>query len=332
MLRRPTISIIIPFFNAECTIAKCLCSILESDVGVSFEIICVNDGSTDEGNEIVLNYKKKYRNIRIYKHKTNKGLFQARLTALKHVRGKYIGFVDSDDYVKKGYFRELYESIINNNADIAVGRIINVASDNICYVQTRCKDFPYSIDSKDEKYYDMFWKQEGLCYPWHVVWNKLYVSKIWKANYTKLKKMDIHSTMMEDFIFSSVILSKSSQIVSVKNAYYYYVQNDTASTSHSLDYKKWESNITAMGEAFKTVEHFLEKDIDLSKYLVNLNNWKQRYSRYWTRNIKQSKFEEYEMNQLLNLLKESLCVKELFMPEPFDEYYYELAEYGIERS
>lgn len=328
MKRRPLISVIVPFYNAQNNIEKCVYSILEAGKRVPLEIICLNDGSTDKSKNIVFKIACKHRNVRVISHKNNKGLFQARITALSHIKGRYIGFVDSDDYIKEDYFEQLYHNLINNNADIAVGRIVNVTKDNVHYIQTRCKDFPYGKKKPEESYYDMFWKQEGKCYPWHVVWNKLYKRELWESSMEELKKIYTDITMMEDFVFSSIILSKANQIVKASQAYYYYVQSDFAATSHTADFKKWKKNIIHMSEAFWRITIFLAEDSDKNKYINNLKEWKKRYSRYWTRNIRNTEFSDDEKIFLLELLKNGLGEERLQLANEEDEYYYSEAEFS----
>ncbi len=95
------LSIIIPFYNVEAYIAQCLDSVFNQDIPEDeYEVICVNDASPDHSREIVLEYQKKHKNLVLIEHEVNKKLGAARNTGLKHAQGKYIWFVDSDDWVK----------------------------------------------------------------------------------------------------------------------------------------------------------------------------------------------------------------------------------------
>ena len=179
MIGRKRISVIVPFYNSEKTILKCIHSILIAKKNISIEIICIDDGSQDKSRSIVHELMRLHKNIRLYIHEENRGLLQARITALKHAKGKYIGFVDSDDYIQAGYFENLYKTACFEKADVVVGRIVNVSPEGVHYMQTRCLDFPYTQDAF-QKHYDLYWQQAGTCYPWHVLWNKLYARKLWK--------------------------------------------------------------------------------------------------------------------------------------------------------
>lgn len=93
----PKVSIIIPFYNSQEYINNCLDTIIKG-THISYEIICVDDGSTDDTSLIVKNYSKCNKNIRLISLKENKGLYLARLIGVRYSRGEYIGFVDSDDF------------------------------------------------------------------------------------------------------------------------------------------------------------------------------------------------------------------------------------------
>ena len=95
------LSIIVPIFNVELYLAKCLDSLVIQDIQKhEYEIIIINDGSTDSSKDIIKSYLKKYSNIR-YIVQENQGLGGARNTGILNACGKYLMFVDSDDYIEK---------------------------------------------------------------------------------------------------------------------------------------------------------------------------------------------------------------------------------------
>lgn len=110
------ISIIVPVYNVEKYIRECLDSLINQTYK-NIEIIIVDDGSTDKSGEICDEYEKKNKNIRVI-HKKNEGLGFARNTGLENVNGKFVTFVDSDDYVDNNFVEELYQNIITKNVDI----------------------------------------------------------------------------------------------------------------------------------------------------------------------------------------------------------------------
>lgn len=112
------VSIIVPVYNVERYLNKCIDSIL-SQTFKDFELILVDDGSTDSSSQICDEYLKKDNRIKVI-HKNNGGLSSARNIGLDMAKGEYISFIDSDDYVSNKYIEILYTDILNNDADISI--------------------------------------------------------------------------------------------------------------------------------------------------------------------------------------------------------------------
>ena len=116
----PLLSIIIPLYNCEKFIAKCLLSVLNQNFS-NYEIIIINDCSKDHSLKICKKYKKKYPKIKIINQKTNKGVSSSRNLGIKSSIGEYIIFIDSDDYLEKFSLCKLSKFIEKNkNADTIV--------------------------------------------------------------------------------------------------------------------------------------------------------------------------------------------------------------------
>lgn len=122
------ISIIIPCYNVEKYIKECLDSILMQELK-EFEIICINDGSTDNTLEILNSYKEKYSNIKII-NQSNKGLSTARNVGMKYAEGKYIYFVDADDFLSNDKALSLiYNEVEKNKLDVLFFSFENFTDD-----------------------------------------------------------------------------------------------------------------------------------------------------------------------------------------------------------
>lgn len=135
-MQNDLISIIIPIYRVEKYLKRCIDSVLKQSYE-NIEIILVNDGSDDNCPNICLEYLDKDNRI-IYIDKENGGLSDARNAGIKVAKGKYITFVDSDDTIEIDYVKQLYNTLINNNADLSIcgytviydnGRIVNHSSD-----------------------------------------------------------------------------------------------------------------------------------------------------------------------------------------------------------
>ena len=111
------VSVIVPVYNTRKYLNKCLDSILGQTYRY-IEVIIVNDGSCFGEEEIIIAYEKKDSRVRYLKNKKNLGLYKTRINGVKIARGKYIAFVDSDDYISVDFIRNLYYAAQKNDADI----------------------------------------------------------------------------------------------------------------------------------------------------------------------------------------------------------------------
>lgn len=111
------VSIIIPFYNTEKYIKKCLDSVAKQSFQ-NIEVLLINDGSTDSSEEICKNYTKLDNRFKLIKHRKNRGLPTARNTGLDFVTGNYICFIDSDDYIHEDFVSKLLTTALQNKADI----------------------------------------------------------------------------------------------------------------------------------------------------------------------------------------------------------------------
>ena len=110
------ISVIVPVYNVEKYIEKCLKSLVEQTLK-NIEIIIVNDGSTDNSKKIISKFAEKYSNIKYYE-KTNGGLSSARNYGIKYANGEYVAFLDSEDYVEKNLYELMYKKALQENSDM----------------------------------------------------------------------------------------------------------------------------------------------------------------------------------------------------------------------
>ena len=124
----PKISIVVPVYNVEKYIHKCVNSILKQNFK-EFELILVNDGSTDKSGEICDEYREMDYRVKVI-HKKNEGQSIARNVAINIARGEYIGFVDSDDWIEEDMYDLLYEQCIANKSDISIIGIREITETN----------------------------------------------------------------------------------------------------------------------------------------------------------------------------------------------------------
>ena len=206
------VSIIIPVYNAEKYLEKCLNSVIKQTLK-DIEIICINDGSTDGSLNILQKYSEKDKRFIIIDQK-NLGQSVARNKGLSVAKGEFIGFVDSDDWIGEDFYEKLYYAAIEYKADIAAGNILRVHdnAENKFYI----KYDEIKIAKKTNKKYKLAEIPEN-CY----IWNKIY-------NRKKLEKVDLkfkEGILYEDIIFTHKVLFYMKDLVTVPKSTYYYYDN-----------------------------------------------------------------------------------------------------------
>lgn len=125
----PLLSIVIPVYNVEAYLRQCLDSVLKSDGAQHCEVILVNDGSTDSSPEICREYTAQYGNVRLV-NQPNQGLSEARNTGIREATGKYILFLDSDDFLYEGSLKYILSNIEGATTDIFLGRAYKYYQDS----------------------------------------------------------------------------------------------------------------------------------------------------------------------------------------------------------
>lgn len=211
-------SIIIPVYNVEQYLPECLESILNQTYK-DFEVILVDDGSTDSSGTICDDFAKKYKKFKVI-HKKNEGLLMARRTGLKYAKGNYIAHCDSDDYIDKNLLKQVYSAINKFDCDMVLFGYDVVDNDkNI--LETHCNIF------ENEKYFngnkdDILWKFATT------TWLNNMVIKITKRkcvdinnNYSEFKEIE----MGEDRLQSISLIANCNSFVYISEPLYKYRYN-----------------------------------------------------------------------------------------------------------
>ena len=142
---KPKISIIVPIYNAEKYLRKCLDSLVNQTLK-DIELILVNDGSKDNTEVILNEYKKKYKNIKVI-NQQNQGVINARINGLKKASGEYIGWVDADDFVELDMFDKLYAKAVNDNVEVVICNY-NFYPKDVINKEKWFKDYNGEVDYK----------------------------------------------------------------------------------------------------------------------------------------------------------------------------------------
>lgn len=316
------ISVIIPVYNTEKYLKRCLDSVIGQSYD-NLEIIVVDDCSTDSSPQILEEYAAKDSRIKILRHDVNSGLFQARLTGMEAASGDYFGFLDSDDYISLDYYRALVYRAVETESDITVGKIVHEDSSGYRYVHNAYDGFDFGIIEGDSIFSEYF-RQEGTCFIWHTIWNKLYSKRIIKkaiSHYYNIKK---HLIMTEDFAFSTVFFYYAKKLSCTPYAYYFYMQHSGASTSLVGGIPKFKKMISDLKTAFDFVEAFLNEK-KVSRSINDLfKKWRKRYFHFWVDNVNNSVLEASEKKEMLEFLMESLKQPEIEYSVESDHYFYKV--------
>ncbi len=244
----PKISIIVPVYNVEIYLERCLNSLIKQTLK-DIEIIIVNDGSTDKSLEICNIFAQKDDRIKIINQK-NGGLAIARNTGLEYVSGDYIGFIDSDDWVDLDFYEKLYKTAIKYGSDIAFADFIRKGK-NKHKVRMGIKDTKVAVDINDKI---------NACKNLTLgcVWNKIYRKSLIFDNQLRFPK----GRFYEDGTFSIQAIYYANKVVSVPNTYYYYFVNPTSIVKSAKTQKKIDDKLICRLEILKFLE---DKNIDLNE-------------------------------------------------------------------
>lgn len=146
------VSIVIPVYNVEKYIERCLKSILNQTLD-SIEVIVIDDGSTDNSGKICDEFSSKYKNIKTF-HKKNEGVSSARNLGITLAKGEYIGFVDPDDFIHINMYKVLYENAKKVNSDITICSVNEIRGNNIFTEDNTGKFMMYSKSEAINGYFN----------------------------------------------------------------------------------------------------------------------------------------------------------------------------------
>ena len=265
------VSIILPVFNVEDYIVKCLDSLINQSLQ-DIEIICINDGSTDNSLEIMKAYEQKDKRILVIDQE-NKGQGAARNKGLEVAQGEYIGFVDPDDWVDTDMYEQMYNQAKALNSEIVI-------CDYIRYIEKNGRNwqqqyFRRATSVKSSEIFDVPSRKNldkdiinpslliSPCY----CWNKIYKREFLQKNNMLFPNDRCYEDVM--FILKSHILADN--ISYINKGYYYYRVNET-STLRTI-----ENRYLCLLKVFEDVRNYLkeinlyDEFIDNLKYFILMN-------------------------------------------------------------
>lgn len=205
----PTISVIIPAYNVEKYLDKCMNSVLNQSF-TDFEVLLIDDGAKDSTVQLCDKYAEKDTRVKTY-HKKNGGLSDARNYGLERISGKYVTFIDSDDYIDDNYLKYMYDLILKENAQICM------VQGQLLLENEEPHKFPINVEkcvSTEEAIRMMLLRKEAT----HTSWGKLYDVSLWEN--IRFPKGQNY----EDYATTYHVFSKATRVVYSDAKLYYYIQ------------------------------------------------------------------------------------------------------------
>lgn len=205
------ISIIVPVYNSEKTLERCIKSLLQQTYS-DIEILLVIDGPTDSSEAIGKAYEKKDSRVKVIMKK-NEGVSPARNTGLEHAKGEYIQFVDSDDYIAPNMCEMLLQIVDNSDVQMVLCGFHHLfLNKDIIKVP---KTGTYNLKEFPEEFLQLY--EAGFL---NMPWNKLY-----RREFVK-EKFDVTLSLGEDLLFNLAYMKQIENIVVINEPLYYYIQQN----------------------------------------------------------------------------------------------------------
>ena len=298
------VSIIVPVYNTEKYLKKCLDSIINQTYS-NIEIILIDDGSTDNSPKICDEYKSRNNNIKVI-HQTNSGVSTARNVGLDAAIGEYVGFIDSDDYIDNNMVEKIMKEIIYDNLDIAICNL---------YIENE-----NNIEMKELNYTDCFIERNR--YPFEMytntsiegfACNKIYKRSIIEKYGIRFKEGCV---VLEDDLFNYQIFhhNKKLKIKYINDKFYHYVQLNTGARNSSFNLKKLSYldvrnvEIDILSDENISADHLKADYINVYLRMKHLAQKNRTYSAKIFNNYKR-KCDEYKKSIVLKNLTSKQKIK-----------------------
>lgn len=270
----PLFSIVIPFYNAEAYLQDCIDSVIHQQHQSSFEVILVNDGSTDDSGYIARKYDERYSNLILIEQK-NTGVSAARNTGIAHAKGDYILFLDADDYYTEGLFSSLQEYISNQSKPdiVSFGYTSQIGKHKSLnkYIHKKYDGHVFSGSEFTKKFLN---KDITQC-----ICSFAAKRSLLKTNNIRFNK---NIAIGEDVSFQIKLMSQSSTIIYLAKSYFIYQYNPASATNkiYGVKYLSCKYN-------YQDVFDFIKKN-ELSHLKADLNWYYQLMFFYHLRSFLKS--------------------------------------------
>ena len=247
----PTVSIIVPVYNAEDYITRCIESIISQEY-TDFELLLVNDGSRDASGAICDAFASRDSRIQVI-HKENTGVSDSRNIAISQARGTYIQFLDSDDWITPDATKLLVRSAKEYHCDLVIADFYRVAGERVSHKGDIEDD---TVMTKEEFAAHMM--ENPADYYYGVLWNKLYRRDILEEHHLR---MDTSISWCEDFMFNLEYIRYAEVFYALQVPIYYYLKRKGSLVSQGASISKTIKMKRMVFEYYNNFyKHILEED------------------------------------------------------------------------
>ncbi|VYS80696.1 glycosyltransferase [Campylobacter ureolyticus] len=253
MQNNPLISIVVPVYNVEKYLKKCIQSIVDQTYK-NLEIILVDDGSSDNSGKICDEFAQKDNRIKVI-HKINGGQADARNKALDIMNGEWVSFVDSDDFVSPYYIENLHYLISKYDVDIAITSFVRFYNENTKLSSSKISNQEVLLHNPDEAVKNMLYGKYYSVSPWSKIYKK---DLFYNNRFTKGK-------IYEDFELMPIITSQSKKVAfcDVIDYFYYCRQNSTTKSDFS------QKNMQGY-EALDSLDRYFSNNLSIKNVLKDI--------------------------------------------------------------
>jgi len=300
------VSIIIPIYNTDKYLRQCFDSVINQTFQ-DIEIILVNDGSTDNSINIIKEYQQKDSRIVFVNFPNHKGVSDAKNEGIKIAKGKYITFVDSDDWISKDYITILYDNITKYNYDIVVTNMffftknknVKIKMPSFCYQE----DFSKEINKKKLLTLNLVWAM---------------VAKIYKRDFIINNNILCSGEIMDDnyFIYNAIICADNIKFIDETN-YYYRTFRENSLTLN-------ESRFYYLPELMNKVKNLL---VSKNLYLEYKHSFYSQCYLLIASEIERTKIPKQEINKICFEIRNKILNEKNIKIKIFDRLPYKVRTY-----
>ena len=256
MITRPLISVIVPVFNVEDYLTKCIESILNQSYG-EIELLLIDDGSTDKSGKICDDYSSHDPRVKVF-HCKNGGVSRARNIGLKNCCGHYVSFVDADDWIDRDLFSYLLDDNYINVIDVFTFDSVNVHADG----KSNKRNFWVSFSEKEiikgkDAYREVFCKSAWIT---NKIFNKTIIKDIWFRE---------DMTYAEDVFFLCQAL-KNANVICASNYSGYFRLVRVGMASGSVCYKRNNEYVLNNYLLYKELQKYKNGDVGIFRFYIVL--------------------------------------------------------------